>query len=80
MEEAVIGAHFAVLEEDGVQDIVTYYDHDINEIVVTVQMATSPSDENNPHWKGQPSAAPPTPPGRTSRTASPYRCQLFSTT
>ena len=44
-EEAVIGAHYAVLERDGVQDIVTYYDHDANEIVVTVQMATSPSDE-----------------------------------
>ena len=44
-EEAVIGAHFAVLEEDGVQDIVTYFDSDANEIVVTVQMATPPSDE-----------------------------------
>ena len=45
VEEAVIGAHFAVLEEDGVQDIVTYFDHDADEIVVTVQMATPPSDE-----------------------------------
>ena len=45
VEEAVIGAHFAVLAEDGVQDIVTYYDSDANEIVVTVQMANPPSDE-----------------------------------
>ncbi len=45
VDEAVIGAHYAVLEEDGVQDSVTYYDHDTNEIVVTVQMATPPSDE-----------------------------------
>ncbi len=44
-EEAVIGAHYAVLEEDGVQDIVTYYDSDSIEIVVTVQMATPPSGE-----------------------------------
>ena len=45
VEEAVIGAHFAVMAEDGVQDSVTYFDHDANEIVVTVQMATPPSDE-----------------------------------
>ena len=45
VDEAVIGAHYAVLAEDGVQDGVTYYDHDTNEIVVTVQMATPPSDE-----------------------------------
>ena len=45
VEEAVIGAHFAVLAEDGVQDSVTYYDSDANEIVVIVQMATPPSDE-----------------------------------
>ena len=45
VDEAVIGAHYTVLEEDGVQDSVTYYDHDTNEIVVTVQMATPPSDE-----------------------------------
>ena len=44
-EEAVIGAHYAVLEEDGVQDIVSYYDHDANAIVVTVQMSTPPSGE-----------------------------------
>ena len=44
-DEAVIGAHFAVMEEDGVQDIVTYYDSDAIEIVVTVQMATPPSGE-----------------------------------
>ena len=44
-EEAVIGAHFAVMEEDGVQDSVTYYDSDAIEIVVTVQMATPPSGE-----------------------------------
>ena len=44
-DEAVIGAHYAVLEEDGVQDIVTYYDSDAIEIVVTVQMATTPSGE-----------------------------------
>ena len=44
-EEAVIGAHFAVMEEDGVQDSVTYYDDDANEIIVTVQMATPPSGE-----------------------------------
>lgn len=44
-EEAVIGAHFAVMAEDGVQDSVTYYDSDAIEIVVTVQMATPPSDE-----------------------------------
>ena len=45
VEEAVIGAHFAVMEEDGVQDSVTYYDSDAVRIVVTVQMATPPSDE-----------------------------------
>ena len=45
VEEAVIGAHFAVMEEDGVQDSVTYYDGDANEIVVTVQMANPSSDE-----------------------------------
>lgn len=44
-EEAVIGAHFAVMAEDGVQDSVTYYDSDAIEIVVTVQMATPPSGE-----------------------------------
>ena len=44
-EEAVIGAHYAVLEEDGVQDIVTYYDSDSIAIVVTVQMETPPSGE-----------------------------------
>ena len=42
-DEAVIGAHFAVMAEDGVQDSVTYYDSDTIEIVVTVQMATPPS-------------------------------------
>ena len=45
VEEAVIGAHFAVMAEDGVQDSVTYYDSDPIEIVVTVQMATPPSGE-----------------------------------
>ena len=44
-EEAVVGAHFAVMVEDGVQDSVTYYDSDAIEIVVTVQMATPPSGE-----------------------------------
>jgi len=44
-DEAVIGAHFAVMAEDGVQDSVTYYDSDSFEIVVTVQMATPPSGE-----------------------------------
>ena len=42
-DEAVVGAHFAVMAEDGVQDSVTYYDSDAIEIVVTVQMATPPS-------------------------------------
>ena len=45
VEEAVVGAHFAVMAEDGVQDSVTYYDGDANEIVVTIQMANPPSDE-----------------------------------
>ena len=45
VEEAVIGAHFAVMAEDGVQDSMTYYDSDAIEIVVTVQMATPPSGE-----------------------------------
>ena len=45
VEEAVVGAHFAVMAEDGVQDSVTYYDSDAIEIVVTVQMATPPSGE-----------------------------------
>ena len=44
-DEAVAGAHFAVMAEDGVQDSVTYYDSDTIEIVVTVQMATQPSGE-----------------------------------
>ncbi|MCY4416569.1 MAG: hypothetical protein OXE87_09715 [Chloroflexi bacterium] len=44
-DEAVIGAHFAVMAEDGVQDSVTYYDSETIEIVVTVQMATPPSGE-----------------------------------
>ena len=44
-DEAVIGAHFAVMAEDGVQDSVTYYDSDAVEIVVIVQMATPPSGE-----------------------------------
>ena len=44
-DEAVVGAHFAVMAEDGVQDSVTYYDNDTIEIVVTVQMATPPSGE-----------------------------------
>ena len=44
-EEAVVGAHFAVMAEDGVQDGVTYYDSDAIAIVVTVQMATPPSSE-----------------------------------
>ena len=80
-DEAVIGAHFAVMAEDGVQDIVTYYDSDAIAIVVTVQMAThAPPVKNYPRWKRQPSAAPPPPPGRTSRTASPYHCQPSSMT
>ena len=33
------------MAEDGVQDSVTYYDNDTNEIVVTIQMANPPSDE-----------------------------------
>ena len=45
VEDAVVGAHFAVLDEDGVQDSVAYFDSDANEIVVIVQMATPPSDE-----------------------------------
>ena len=45
VEEAVIGAHFAVMAEDGVQDSVTFYDSDAIEVVVTVQMATPPSGE-----------------------------------
>ena len=45
VEDAVVGAHFAVLDEDGVQDSVTYFDSDANEIVVIVQMANPPSDE-----------------------------------
>ena len=45
MEDTVVGAHFAVLDEDGVQDSVAYFDSDANEIVVIVQMATPPSDE-----------------------------------
>ncbi len=44
-EEAVIGAHYAVMAEDGVQDSVTFYDSDAIAIVVTVQMATPPSGE-----------------------------------
>ena len=44
-DEAVVGAHFAVMAEDGVQDSVTYYDSDTIEIVVIVQMATPPSGE-----------------------------------
>ena len=44
-DAAVIGAHFAVMAEDGVQDSVTYYDSNAIEIVVTVQMATPPSGE-----------------------------------
>ena len=44
-DAAVIGAHFAVMEEDDVQDSVTYYNSDAIEIVVTVQMATPPSGE-----------------------------------
>ena len=44
-DEAVVGAHFAVMAEGGVQDSVTYYDSDAIEIVVTVQMATPPSGE-----------------------------------
>ena len=44
-DAAVVGAHFAVTAEDGVQDSVTYYDSDAIEIVVTVQMATPPSGE-----------------------------------
>ena len=44
-DEAVVGAHFAVMAEDGVQDSVTYYDSDTIEIVVTIQMATPPSGE-----------------------------------
>ena len=44
-DEAVVGAHFAVMAEGGVQDSVTYYDSDTIEIVVTVQMATPPSGE-----------------------------------
>ena len=45
VEDAVVGAHFAVLNEDGVQDSVAYFDSYANEIVVIVQMATPPSDE-----------------------------------
>ena len=44
-EEAAVGAHFAVMAEDGVQASVTYYDSDAIEISVTVQMATPPSGE-----------------------------------
>ncbi len=44
-DAAVVGAHLAVMVEDGVQDSVTYYDSDAIEIVVTVQMATPPSGE-----------------------------------
>ncbi len=44
-DAAVVGAHLAVMAEDGVQDGVTYYDSDAIEIVVTVQMATLPSGE-----------------------------------
>ena len=42
-DAAVVGAHLAVMAEDGVQGSVTYYDSDAIEIVVTVQMATPPS-------------------------------------
>lgn len=44
-DEAVVGAHFAVMAEDGVQDSVTFYDSDAIAIIVTVQMATPPSGE-----------------------------------
>ena len=44
-DAAVVGAHLAVMAEDGVQGSVTYYDSDAIEIVVTVQMATPPSAE-----------------------------------
>ena len=44
-DKAVVGAHFAVMAEDGVQDSVTYYDSDAIEIVVAVQMVTPPSGE-----------------------------------
>ena len=44
-DEAVVGAHLAVMAEDGVQDSVTFYDSDAIAIVVTIQMANPPSDE-----------------------------------
>ena len=44
-EEAVVGAHFAVMEEDGVTDGTTHFDDDANEIVIFVNTSTPPTDE-----------------------------------
>ena len=44
-EEAVVGAYFAVIEENGVEDGTAYFDDETNQIVIAVNMVTPPSDE-----------------------------------
>ena len=44
-EEAVVGAYFAVKEENGVKDGTAYFDDETNQIVIAVNMVTPPSDE-----------------------------------
>ena len=43
-EEAVVGAYFAVMAENGVEDGTAYFDDETNQIVIDVNMATPPSD------------------------------------
>ena len=41
---AVVGAYFAVMAENGVEDGTAYFEGETNEIVIAVKMATPPSD------------------------------------
>ena len=44
-EEAVVGAYFAVMAENGVEDGTAYFDDETNQIVIAVNTVTPPSDE-----------------------------------
>ena len=43
-EDAVAGAYFAVLSEEGVQDAMAYFDSNTNEVFVSVKMESPPTD------------------------------------
>ncbi len=44
-EEAVVGAYYSVMAENGVEDGTAYFEDETNEIVIYVKTATPPSDD-----------------------------------